>query len=102
MLKKIGLPLFALAAAVILILPPQASAAVRLGVYVGGPVYAYPAYPAYPPPVCYNAFSVYPAYSCPAPVYIYRYPYRRGHEYRAFREHRRPQWHAHQRRPYRR
>ena len=52
MLKKVGLPLLALAALLMVMPAQKANAAVRFGVAVGGPVYAYPAYPgpyAYPP-----------------------------------------------------
>src|SRR5579864_8351583 len=51
MLKKIGLPFLALAALLMVVPAQKANAAVRFGVVVGGPVYAYPAYPgpyAYP------------------------------------------------------
>jgi hypothetical protein len=94
MLKKIGIPVMALAAMLILMTPPQASAAVRFGVYLGGPVYAYPAYPAYayPNPGYYNA---YPAYPYPAPAYVYPYSTWRRHEYREFRD-RRHEWREHE------
>jgi hypothetical protein len=91
MLKKIGIPMMALAAMLILAAPPQASAAVRFGVYVGGPAYAYPAYPysdAYPNTGYYNAYPAYPAYPYPAPAYVYPYRSWRGHEYREFRDRR--------------
>ena len=58
MLKKIGLPVLALAAGLMFV-PHQAKAAVRFGVYVGAP--AYPVYP----------------YVAPAPVYVA--PYRVWH-----------------------
>ena len=45
MLKKIGLPMLAVAAG-LLFVPHQAKAAVRFGVYVGAPAYSY-VYPAY-------------------------------------------------------
>lgn len=65
MLKKIGLPLMALAG-ILAVAPHQAEAAVRFGVYVGAPAYTvrapYVRVPAY----------VAPAYVAPAPVYVHR------------------------------
>jgi len=93
MLKKFGIPALALCA-MTLIQPKQASAAVRFGVFIGGPVYAYPAYPPPPPPppVYYNPYPAYPVYSYAAPVYVYPYshyrPYWRGYEYRGYRGYR--------------
>ncbi|HUO32096.1 MAG TPA: hypothetical protein VMU80_22950 [Bryobacteraceae bacterium] len=58
MLKKLGIPTLLLAAGLMAV---PASAAVRFGVGIGGPVYA-PAYPYY----------AYPYYSYPSP---YGYPY---------------------------
>jgi len=79
MLKKLGIPVLALGAIMVLIPPPRASAAVRFGVFIGGPVYGYPAYPVYP-------------YAGAAYVYAYRHgysyrnrPYWRGREYRGYR-----------------
>jgi len=46
MLKKIGLPVMALAA-MLAVAPHQAKAAVRFGIVIGAP--AYPVYPVYPP-----------------------------------------------------
>jgi hypothetical protein len=72
MIKKIGLPLVALTAALAFAAPKQADARVRFGVSIGGPVYVGPApyvpyaYPAYNP---YYA-APYPAYVAPAPVYV--------------------------------
>ena len=82
MLKKIGIPALALGAMMMLITPPRANAAVRFGVFIGGPVYGYPAYPVYP-------------YVGSAYVYPYRYGYsyryrpywRSGYEYRGYRRH---------------
>lgn len=68
MLKKIGLPLMALAG-VLMFAPHQAKAAVRFGVTVGAPVYRYPVYPRVYPPV--YAAPVAPVY--PAPVGVYPY-----------------------------
>jgi hypothetical protein len=48
MLKKIGLPAIALLG-LLAMAPHQANAAVRFGVVVGAPAYAYPAYPVCPP-----------------------------------------------------
>ncbi|MBZ5729021.1 MAG: hypothetical protein LAP87_29100 [Acidobacteriia bacterium] len=70
MLKKLGTSVIVLVALLILLTPPQASARIHFGVYLGGPVYAYPPYPyyAYPP-------YPYPYYSYPNP-YNYRHsPY---------------------------
>lgn len=67
-LKKIGIPLIALAAMLAFVNPRPADAAVRFGVYLGGPVY--PAYPyAYP-------YSYYDPYYQP-----YAYPYSYGYAY---------------------
>ena len=74
MLKKISLPLLVLLAALLLIPTPKAAAAVRFGVYIGGPAYARPVY---------RSPYVYP-YA--APAYVYPYSYwggRRGPEWRA-------------------
>jgi hypothetical protein len=80
MLKKLGIPILAVAA-ILLITPPHANAAVRFGVYVGAPVYSYPAYTYYTPYYySYPAYSYYsyPAYSYYAyPRYSYSYHYRR-------------------------
>jgi hypothetical protein len=48
MLKKIGLPVIALLGT-LAVAPNQANAAVRVGVAIGAPAYAYPAYPVCPP-----------------------------------------------------
>jgi len=48
MLKKIGLPVIALLG-MLSMAPHQANAAVRVGVGIGVPAYAYPAYPVCPP-----------------------------------------------------
>lgn len=50
MFKKIGLPVIALLG-MLAMAPHQANAAVRIGVVVGAPAYAYAAYPVCPPPV---------------------------------------------------
>jgi len=102
MLKKIGIPALALCAMMVLIPPPRANAAVRFGVFIGGPVYGYPAYPAPPPPpVYYNAYPAYPVYPYAGAAYVYPYrygysyrnrPYWRGREYRGYREHYRNEW----------
>jgi hypothetical protein len=72
MIKKIGLPLLALTAMLAFATPKQADARVRVGVAIGGPVYAGPvpyAYPYYGP---YNPYyaAPYPAYVAPAPAYV--------------------------------
>jgi hypothetical protein len=41
-LKKIGIPVLALFALMVVVSPPQANAAVRFGVVIGGPVYRAP------------------------------------------------------------
>ena len=83
MLKKISLPLLVLLGALLLIPTPKAAAAVRFGVFIGGPVYARPLYPR--PYVYPYAYAPYPAYGYAAPAYVYPYSYwggRRGHEWR--------------------
>jgi hypothetical protein len=50
MFKKIGLPAIALLG-MLAMAPHQAKAAVRFGVVVGRPAYAYPMYPVCPPAV---------------------------------------------------
>src|SRR5579863_7074648 len=90
MLKKVGLPLLAMAALLTVVPAQKADAAVRFGVRVGGPVYAYPAYPgpyAYPySDPNYNAYP--PAYVAPAPAYVYGYGGWHGSDWR---EHRAPE-----------
>jgi hypothetical protein len=85
MLKKIGLPVLALAFVLALSAPSRANAGVRIGVYVGPPVYSYPAPPPYavpvdpyydpgyyPPPAYYG-----PAYvPVPVPSFGFSYGYR--------------------------
>ena len=74
MLKKLALPVVALAVMLILSSAP-AKAAVQFGITVGpSPVYTYPAYPYYPN--TYAAPYAYPYvapdyYYAPAPVYTY-------------------------------
>ena len=96
-MKKIGIPIFAVLALIVLLVPAHAKAGVRFGVTVGPPVYAYPPAYAYPYPYPYAYGYPYPSsyyyYSAP-----YRYPryysgfYWRGgrerfeHERREFRE----------------
>jgi hypothetical protein len=66
MLKKVGLPLLALAALLMVVPPQKANAAVRFGVVVGGPVYAYPAYPGpYAYPYSGPYYNAYPSYVAP-------------------------------------
>jgi hypothetical protein len=93
MLKKVGLPLLALAALMMVIPAQKANAAVRFGVTVGGPAYAYPAYPgpyAYPYPGPY--FNAYPSYVAPAPGYVYGYGGWRAPEWRDHRVPERREW----------
>ncbi len=61
MLKKIGLPMLALAGLMAFVAPHPADARVRFGVAIGGPVYPapYPYAPAYVNP-----------YYAPAPAYV--------------------------------
>ena len=98
MLRKIGIPALALCAMTVLIPPPRANAAVRFGVFIGGPVYGYPAYPPPPPPppVYYSLYAAYPVYPYPAPAYAYPYRYRPywrgGYDYRGYRGYRRNEW----------
>ena len=90
MLKKIGIPLLTLAAIVILVPAPKASAAVRFGISVGRPAYSYPVDPyAYssPYPNDYYGYPAYPSYQ--APIYGYSYNNRWRHEYRGDMERRR-------------
>jgi hypothetical protein len=96
MLKRIGIPVIALAAMLTLFSPHQASAAVRFGVYVGAPLYrAYPPYPPYAYPYPVPDYYGYPsAYAYPTPYYTYSRPYVyrtwrwRNHERREWLEHR--------------
>ena len=100
MLKKIGLPMCAFLALLILVSPAPAKAGVSFGIQVGPayPAYGY-AYPASPYVDPYQGYysAPYPNYYYSAPVPAYRYPaygfgyrldrsYRdnrfRGHEYR--------------------
>lgn len=83
MLKKSFLAVFGLALALAFVNPPKAHAGVAVGVTIGGPVYAGPAYP-------YGYAYVAPV---PRPVYVYPRPYAYagpvfyGHVYG------RPYWH---------
>jgi hypothetical protein len=52
MLKKIGLPILALAAVMAFAAPQKADARVRFGVSIGGPVYVAPA----PAPYAYDPY----------------------------------------------
>ena len=94
MLKKIGIPLLALAAAVILVPAPKANAAVRFGISVGRPAYSYPVDPyAYSSPYP-NDYYGYPAYQ--APIYGYSYNNRRGYEDHEYLENRRRESREHE------
>lgn len=57
-LKRLGLPMLALAGALMFVGTPQADARVRFGVYVGPGYYSYPAYP-----YGYYGDGYYPYYS---------------------------------------
>lgn len=72
MLKKIGLPIMALAAVMAFAAPPKADARVRFGVAIGGPAYVAPA-PAYPYGYGYGYGSG-PYYAAPSP-YVAPYAY---------------------------
>ena len=97
---RIALPILALAALFMFIAPPQANARVHFGVYVGPPVYSYPAYPyayGYPYPYAYYA----PAYPY---GYGYTYPgYYGGYYGGYFRDsrHDRHEYYEHRNREYR-
>ena len=103
MLKKIGIPLMALAAMVTLVPTPKANAAVRFGISVGRPAYSYPVDPyAYSSPYAndYYGYQGYPSYQ--APIYGYSYNNRRAveeHEYwqNRRRESREHEWRGHER-----
>jgi len=92
MFKKIGIPIFAVLAFIVLMAPAHANAGVRFGISVGPPVY-------YPPPYVYSYPYPYAyGYPYPSSYYYYsgpyRYPYytsfywRGGHERREFIERR--------------
>lgn len=102
MLKKIGIPLLALAAMVTVVPAQKASAAVRFGITIGGPAYSYPVAPyAYCSPYTNDYYS-YPSYQ--APIYGYSYRNRRGHEEHEYLEHRRSEsreWREHERHEHR-
>ena len=90
MLKKIGLPLLALTGLLMVVPAQKADAAVRVGVAVGGPAYAYPAYPGpYAYPYSDPYYNPYPSYVAPAPGYVYGYGGWRGNDWREHREHER-------------
>jgi hypothetical protein len=90
MLKRIGIPVIALAAMLSLFSPHQASAATRFGVYVGGPgYYPYPAYQYQYYPAPYPDYYAYPP--------VYRYYGWRHHERHERMEHRRHEWREHER-----
>ena len=84
MFKKLGFAAVALFGLMVLANPPQASAAVRFGVVVGGPVYTAPApVYSYPDPYADPYYSYPPSYGygyvAPAPVYSYPYSYGYGY-----------------------
>jgi hypothetical protein len=77
MFKKIGIPIFAVLAFMVLLAPTHANAGVRFGVTVGPPVYYAPPYVySYPYPY-YDPY----AYGYAYPRYYYRYPYYSGYPY---------------------
>jgi hypothetical protein len=67
MFKKIGIPIFAVLAVMVLLAPTHANAGVRFGVTVGPPVY-------YAPPYAYS-------YPYPYDPYVYGYAYPRYYRY---------------------
>jgi hypothetical protein len=68
MIKKIGLPLIALAAVLAFATPKQADARVRFGVAIGGPVYTAPVPYAYPN----YGYPYYSPYAAPVAPYTLR------------------------------
>src|SRR5689334_10292400 len=102
MLRKIALPVVALAVFLMLASAP-AKAAVRFGITVGPPVYTYPAYP-YADPYAYQYASPYDYnynnyYYAPAPRFVY--PYRSWDRYRDYRDHERHERLEHEQRNFR-
>jgi hypothetical protein len=91
MLKKIALPVVALAV-LLMVASAPAQAAVRFGITVGPPVYTYPA-PYYQDPYAYG-YNNY--YSYPAPAYVYPYSY--GYSFGGRWDHDRHEWREHERR----
>jgi uncharacterized membrane protein YgcG len=67
-LRKLGLPIFALAGVMMFVGTPKADAQVRFGAYLGAPVYPY----AYSYPYGYGYPGYYDPYAYP---YGYSYPY---------------------------
>jgi uncharacterized membrane protein YgcG len=67
-LRKLGLPILALAGVMMFVGTPKADAQARFGVYLGGPAYPY----AYPYPYGYGYPYYYDPYAYP---YGYSYPY---------------------------
>ena len=78
MLKKLGLPVLALAAMLALANPSKADAKVRFGVYVGTPGYYSYTYPN-------TYYAPYPYYAYPGPVYVYPHWHRSHYHYRYYR-----------------
>ncbi len=70
MLKKLGVPMIALAGMLAFALPPKADARIHFGIGIGGPVYTAPV-PAYPYDYSYP-YGAYGNYYAP-PVYSYPY-----------------------------
>jgi hypothetical protein len=88
MLKKSFLAVFGLLLALAFVNPPKARAEVAIGVTIGGPIYARPAYPYGYAYVAPRSAYVYPRSYAYPPVYygrVYDRPYWRGrndrHEY---------------------
>jgi hypothetical protein len=72
--KTIGLPALALTAA-LAFAAPQADAAVRFGIGIGGPVYAAPVPVAPYAPYAYGTYGYPSPYAYPSPYYTAPYPY---------------------------
>ena len=95
---KMATPIIAMLVLLAFVAPPQASAKIHFGVYLGAPAYPVPAYPydygygyGYGYPGAYGAYGYsYPNYGYGA--YGYGYPYYGGHEWREHEEH---EWHEH-------
>ena len=96
---RFAIPVFALVVLFMFIAPPQASARVHFGVYVGPSVYPYPyTYPyaySYSYPYAYNYYT----YPYPYGYRVYSYPrYSWGHARHEWREHREHEYREHHRR----
>jgi len=75
MLKKLGLPMIALAGLLTFAAPQKADAKIHFGIGIGGPVYTAPVPPAYPYNYNYYPYDYGYAYPYVAPAYPYAYDY---------------------------